>query len=43
MPEDLKQNIIEYYADAGIASDPVQHVNAQLILLEGDEAAGEVT
>jgi hypothetical protein len=35
VPEDLKQNIIEYYADSGIASDPGQHVNAQLILLQG--------
>jgi hypothetical protein len=35
VPEDLKQNILDYYADAGIASDPGQHVNTQLILLEG--------
>lgn len=35
VPEDLKQNIIEYYAATGIASDPGQHVNAQLILLKG--------
>ena len=35
VPEALKQNILDYYADAGIASDPGQHVNAQLILLRG--------
>jgi len=35
VPEDLKQNVLEYYADAVIESDSGQHVNAQLILLKG--------
>ena len=35
VPEDLKQNILDYYADAVIATDSGPHVNAQLILLRG--------
>lgn len=35
VPEDLKQNILEYYANSEITTDPGQHVNAQLILLKG--------
>ena len=31
----LAAAILDYYADAGTASDPGQHVNAQLILLKG--------
>jgi hypothetical protein len=35
VPEDLKRNIIEYYADSGIAIDLGQRVNARLTLLKG--------
>ncbi len=37
--EDVKQNIIEYYAASGIETDPGRRVNAQLDLLKGMRTA----
>ncbi|MGA8343187.1 MAG: hypothetical protein WB781_14730, partial [Candidatus Sulfotelmatobacter sp.] len=37
--EDVKQNIIEYYAASGIETDPGPRVNAQLDLLKGMRTA----
>jgi hypothetical protein len=35
IPEDVKQNIVEYYEDAEARNDPGQRVSAQLDLLKG--------